>query len=285
MFCYHSTSMALEYEKITRQLPEQYVAGGEVVRGVVRTLVDLKMLPLSLENILDQRVSALEFRSSEPTESLPKFVFVRSKSSDPDAFEIDALGLEYPLRNILIAVGITQVEALNEADLAVLLRAPGFKPQYLISIKAKIDRFSRKVEEERERWILLPDEPVELDFPSAPLNPERILQSIEFVREEGTSPYVTELDALDIPTRVRNALDRHNITTLRDLLSASDEELLSFRNVGDGSLSETHEAIDRFMRNVIQRREEQGLAEDRRLAIVLPKKPLVEKSASYRPSK
>ncbi len=273
--------MAAEYEKVTQQLPKQYAAGGEIVRGVVQTLVDLKMLPSSLEHTFDQRVDASELNSVEQGEPLPNFVFVRSEDSDPDAFEIDALGLEFPLRNALVSLGLTQLEALNQADFAVLLRIPGFEPEYIVSIRAKFDRFRRKVMEERESWILLPDEPVEIDFPSTPLNPERVLPNIEFVKEEGTSPYVTELDAFEIPTRLRNALYWNNITTLRDLLSIPDEELLRFHNVGKGSLFEMHKAIDRFMKNIIRRREELGIPDDRQLTIILPEKPLLKDSPAY----
>jgi hypothetical protein len=155
--------MGAEYEQITRQLPSEYSQGGEIVRGVVKTLVDAGMLPQALPTV-------------EYDPSVPSF------------------------------------------------------PQ---------------------------------DWPK-----------IEFVRVANSDHNVTEMDALDIPTRARNGFRRHNIVELNQLLGLSDEQLLRIRNIGVQTLDQIHAAVQNFRGYVIETRRIAKIQDDLPLQILLPKKPV-----------
>jgi DNA-directed RNA polymerase subunit alpha len=51
------------------------------------------------------------------------------------------------------------------------------------------------------------------------------------------------IEELNLSVRAYNALKRHNITRVREILQMSDEELLSIRNFGDKSKQELREAL------------------------------------------
>ena len=56
------------------------------------------------------------------------------------------------------------------------------------------------------------------------------------------------IDALDLPTRARNALVRAGLTTPSDLVERSDEELLALHGFGPGSLEQVRERLSAWER-------------------------------------
>lgn len=65
---------------------------------------------------------------------------------------------------------------------------------------------------------------------------------LSIFREERRIP----LSNLDFSTRTYNALYRHRITTLEELLRQSDDELLRFRNLGVKALNEIHQVLEAY---------------------------------------
>lgn len=59
----------------------------------------------------------------------------------------------------------------------------------------------------------------------------------------GDSALNVPIEELNLSVRAYNALKRHNITKVREILAMSDEELLSIRNFGDKSKQELREAL------------------------------------------
>lgn len=59
----------------------------------------------------------------------------------------------------------------------------------------------------------------------------------------GDSAGNVPIEELNLSVRAYNALKRHNITRVREILAMSDEELLSIRNFGDKSKQELREAL------------------------------------------
>ena len=57
------------------------------------------------------------------------------------------------------------------------------------------------------------------------------------------------IDALNLPSRVRNALVRAGITTLEDLAALDDYELLTIRGFGMTSLAQVRERLAAWQRD------------------------------------
>jgi len=56
------------------------------------------------------------------------------------------------------------------------------------------------------------------------------------------------IDALNLPTRVRNTLVRAGVTAVEELADLSDAELLALRGFGSTSLVQVREALARWER-------------------------------------
>lgn len=59
-------------------------------------------------------------------------------------------------------------------------------------------------------------------------------------------PNDTPIADLDLPTRIKNALERNGLETVRDIRETSDRNLLSFQDMGARSLKFLRSAFGGF---------------------------------------
>ena len=73
----------------------------------------------------------------------------------------------------------------------------------------------------------------------------KISETKDLVSDELVSDFVT-IDSMHFSPRIRNALRRHGIKTLDELLALSIAELKNIRNLGDTSLQEISERLEEY---------------------------------------
>ena len=68
---------------------------------------------------------------------------------------------------------------------------------------------------------------------------------IAHLRPTPSLPDDTRLDAITLPTRIRNALKHNGLQTVGDVRETSDKTLFSFQDFGRGSLTFCREVFGR----------------------------------------
>ncbi len=73
--------------------------------------------------------------------------------------------------------------------------------------------------------------------------PEYVVPAIKVTKSKGQEG--TAVEELSLPTRTINALKKHGIETLGDLISKSDEELSDIKNLGEKSVEEIKKLLEK----------------------------------------